>query len=1280
MRGRGWGQLITRTARGAAVAVVFACLLALAGGARASSVPGIEQVRFRTYSTPDGLPQATVRAIAQDSLGFLWLGTQDGLARFDGYAFRVYRHDRADPWSLGDSHVTSIVADDDGGLWIATLAGGLNHYDPDLDRFKVWQSDPAQPDTLASNSVTALLLDRNARLWVASTGGRLQWLDRKDGSLHDSGLGERVPLRMVRTMLRLADGTLLLGTLDGLWRFDTTAGTMVEIRADPARSLDVYALAVGEDGNWWVGTADAGLYRFDSRGVPVAGYRHDAEVNPNASLHDDAVRALLFDDEGMLWIAGNAHGLARMNVISGEFVRYVHEPAKQDSIAANRLWILMRERHGLLVVGSWNNGFSIHDPRTRAFSQIDSVAGDARTLPVRPVMGLHADDDGTLWMGMSEGGGLVHLDPAKGVLQRFVHDPNRPDSLAHDFVRSVTRSRDGSLWISTVGGGLDRLRPGSNVFEHTRHNPDDPASIASDSLLGFYEDSTGTQWISTADRGVDERCAGCSGFRHHWHDPSEPSSIDDNTVSVVLETRDGSLWFATRGGLERYDRAGDRFEHFRARADDADSISSDSISTLAQDSHGDLWVGTQGGGLNRRISGTDGRTKFEVIDTHDGMAADAIGAIVEDDVGQLWVSTTVGISRIDPQRRHIVNFGVRDGAQGLGYWTNSAARLPDGRIVFGGLGGATLFDPRKVVPPALPEPIVTDLLLRNVPARLRWQVPESPLATSLWRGRSVVLAHDQSNVTFEFGAQAFADPEGVQYAYRLQGHDVQWIETPANRRLATYTDLPPGSYALQVRARNDGAEWSDPPASVDVLVQPSPWASPRAYVLYALALLGLIAIVAWQARANLRRRRAVQESIRLSEERLKLALWGSGSELWDIDLATGRMHRDNQLDQLAVSHEAVEQTLSAYRPFVHPEDIGRFEHALGAHLSGRAAVFEASYRTKDTQHDWVWILTRGRVVERDEQGHALRLSGTTSDINALNQALAALRTLNEQLESRVEQRTAALQSANAELRSTLDRLTIAQRQLFESEKLASLGGLVAGIAHEINTPLGIGVTAASHLQEEAARMSRLIESGDLRSEDLDEFRYTARESSDMILRNLQRADRLVKSFKQVAVDQSSEARRVVDLGVCLNEILTTLGPSLKKTPHRVELVCPPGLIIETAPGALYQIVTNLVMNSLTHGFEDGRAGGIRISVAWHEHVVSIDYRDDGRGMDDAVRARIFEPFFTTRRGQGGSGLGMHIVYSLVTQVLEGSIDCESSPGVGTRFLIRFAGDVLKQRA
>ncbi|KAB2900938.1 MAG: PAS domain-containing protein [Dokdonella sp.] len=1267
MRGRG------RQARGWIVRAIALVLCCAAAAPAARAVPGTDAVRFHTFSTADGLPQATVRAIAQDATGFLWLGTQDGLARFDGYSFQVYRHERDDPWSLAESHVTALVADTDGSLWVGTLTGGLSHYDPDLDRFRTYRADRARSDTLASDNITALLLTRGGRLWVANTGGRLQWLDRTAGTLHDSGLGQRAALRMVRSMLELPDGSLLLGTLDGLWRLDVAATRLEQFHASDGRALDVYTLALDARGHWWVGTADAGMLHFDAGGNLVARYRHDPDAPPGRALHDDAVRALLFDPDGSLWIAGDGHGLARMDPAGVGFTRYTHDPAKPDSVAANRLYVLVRERSGTLVVGSWTNGFSIHDPRTQAFVHIESVAGDPRTLPARPVTGLHADADGTLWLGMTEAGGLVQLDPARGVVRRFKHDPDRPGSLAHDFVRHVTRGRDGSLWVSTIGGGIDRLPPQGNEFEHHRHDPADPASLASDSVLGYYEDSEGTQWIATNDRGVDERCAGCSGFRHHAHDPAVPDSISDNTVSAVLQTRDGSLWFATRGGLDRYDRASGRFQHLRARSDDPSSLSSNSISTLFEDSHGNLWIGTQGGGLNRRIVHADGSSSFEVIDTSDGLAAGAIGTIVEDGQGRIWVSTTVGISRIDAQRR-IVNFSGRDGVQGLGYWTNSGALLPDGRIAFGGLDGATLFDPAHVAGRPVPTPMVVDLLLRNVPVHMRWRDPRSPLLASLWRGGQVQLAHDQSNVTFEFSAPSFGDTGSVQYAYRLDGHDAQWIQTSAARRFATYTDLPAGDYVLQLRARNDGGDWSDPPVSIDVSVAPAPWWSPSAWALYGLMAVALALLVSWRVRTNLRQRRAVQESIRSSEERLKLALWGSGSELWDVDLASGSMHRDNQLAHLAVSHDALEGGLEAYRPYVHPDDIGRFEQALSAHLRGDMPAFEASFRTLDTQRQWVWVLARGRVVARDAGGRPQRLSGTTSDANALNQALAALRTLNEQLESRVEQRTAALQNANAELRSTLEQLSIAQRQLFEAEKLASLGGLVAGIAHEINTPLGIGVTAASHLQEEAQRLSQRIAGGDLDADELARFERTARESAQMILRNLQRADRLVKSFKQVAVDQSSEERRVVDLGICLNEILTTLGPSLKKTPHHVELDCPSGLVVETAPGALYQIVSNLVMNSLTHAFTADAAGTITISVRLDGGVVCIDFGDDGRGMDEAVRARIFEPFFTTRRGQGGSGLGMHIVYSLVTQVLHGQIECDSAPGAGTRFRLRFGKD------
>jgi signal transduction histidine kinase len=236
--------------------------------------------------------------------------------------------------------------------------------------------------------------------------------------------------------------------------------------------------------------------------------------------------------------------------------------------------------------------------------------------------------------------------------------------------------------------------------------------------------------------------------------------------------------------------------------------------------------------------------------------------------------------------------------------------------------------------------------------------------------------------------------------------------------------------------------------------------------------------------------------------------------------------------------------------------------------------------------------------------------------------------------------------------------------------MAALGGLVAGVAHEINTPLGIGVTAASHLEQETKRLGLQLEDGTLTKEGLAAFRQLALESAQLILRNLMRADKLVRSFKQVAVDQSTEDRRQIDLAVYLQEILTSLAPALKKTPYRIHADCPAALMLDTYPGAIYQIVANLVMNSLMHGFDGRPEGRIELVARREGEDIVLDYRDDGRGMAEDVRRRIFEPFFTTRRGEGGSGLGLHIVWNLATQRLGGSIACDSEPGRGTRFQLR----------
>ncbi|HSC09984.1 MAG TPA: two-component regulator propeller domain-containing protein, partial [Rhodanobacteraceae bacterium] len=1002
MDGRGPLSMVAHARMAFCFAVFAFALLAQAQPDHAG-----DALRFRTYSTPEGLSQATSRAVAQDRDGFIWIGTQDGLNRFDGYGFKVYKHDRTDPGSLTHNHVWALLADPDGGLWVGTQAGGLNRYDPVLDRFTSYES-AAGSDSSASRLVTALARDKNGRIWVANGGGRLQWVDRAHERLVDTPLGEHASLRMVRALLPAHDGAMWIGTNQGLYRADADARAMAEFRADSSQALDVTALAQKPNGELWVGTAESGLYRFSAAGELIARYRRDAKGDGPYALPDDEVRVLLGDADGGLWIGGNSRGLAWLDPDSQRFMVFEHDATRTDTIGANRVSALLRERNGLLLAGTYTNGLSVHDPRTRALALIDRVTGGGAVSRVQSALALYADTDGTLWSGAGSSGGLLHLDLGGQVLRRYAHDPARTDSLTHDFVQYITRTRDGSLWVASIGGGLDRLKPDGSGFEHLRHDPADAASLASDRIYYVTDDAAGTLWVATADAGLDERCSGCTGFRHHRHDSADASSPAGDAVSSARELRNGEFWVAYRSeGLDRFDRRSGRFEHFRARAADPDSLSSDAATVLYEDSRGGLWIGTQGGGLAHRTTDAGGRVRFETIDSREGLAADAIGAIVETSPDVFWVSTTAGVSRIQRAGNEpptIVNYGARNGAQPRGYWINAGSRLPDGRIVFGGLDGISVLDPKAIKLAPTPPPLVTALLLSNVPVALRWRDATSPLEASLWHGGKVVLNHLQENVTFEFGALEYSDPESIQYAYRLDGHDEQWIETSASRRLATYTDLPAGTFHLRVRARHSGENWAENAAGIDIRVLPAPWASPLAYAIYAAALILAVVLALLAARTVLRRRRTVQEAMRHSAERLKLALWGSGSELWDVDLRDGRMVRENLLPHLAANTEAADQTIAAYTPFVHPDDIAGFNAALRDHLQGRAATFECSYRTLDVRHEWTWILTRGRA-QRDANGRAVRISGTTHDIAELKRAEEALRALNEELESRVESRT-----------------------------------------------------------------------------------------------------------------------------------------------------------------------------------------------------------------------------------------------------------------------------------
>ena len=417
-------------------------------------------------------------------------------------------------------------------------------------------------------------------------------------------------------------------------------------------------------------------------------------------------------------------------------------------------------------------------------------------------------------------------------------------------------------------------------------------------------------------------------------------------------------------------------------------------------------------------------------------------------------------------------------------------------------------------------------------------------------------------------------------------------------------------------------------------------------------------------------RRSRAQARRSAEERLQLVLWSTGDEMWELDPVRDQFVRTNPLRHLKTSSDVLVRDAAALREEIHPDDRPGFDRALLEHLKGESEHCDIVYRAHAHDGTWRWLRSRGRVVERTPNGYALRMVGTTGDVTDFKEHEIELARLNRELETRVRERTADLHRSNRDLQRSLDDLRQAQEQLVNAEKMAALGGLVAGVAHEINTPLGIGVTAASHLELETKRLGTQLEDGTLTKESLAQFRQSALESAQLILRNLMRADRLVRSFKQVAVDQSSEARRRIDLAVYLQEVSTSLAPALKKTPFQLHVDCPPGVLLDTYPGAIYQVVANLVMNSLMHGFAGRTQGRIDLVARREGDDIVFDYRDDGIGMPDDVRRRIFEPFFTTRRGEGGSGLGLHIVWNLATQRLGGTIACDSAPGSGTHFVLR----------
>jgi PAS domain S-box-containing protein len=435
----------------------------------------------------------------------------------------------------------------------------------------------------------------------------------------------------------------------------------------------------------------------------------------------------------------------------------------------------------------------------------------------------------------------------------------------------------------------------------------------------------------------------------------------------------------------------------------------------------------------------------------------------------------------------------------------------------------------------------------------------------------------------------------------------------------------------------------------------------------ALAAVVFIAIFAWviHIRRLSAEREISRERVKASEERLNFAMQGSGYGVWDWDIPSGTvMYSERWREMHGYSENEVPNRLEGWEQRVHPDELDKIKAEMLAYLKGKSDTYVNEHRALNKDGSWKWVVDRGMVVSRDANGKPLRMVCTHADISERKQYEANLRHLNEQLELRVEERTR--------------ELSLAMKQVTQSEKLASLGSLVAGISHELNTPIGNTLMVASTLNDKIEQLEAMLATGQVSRSKLHHLLEDCQKASALIMRNSQRSGELIASFKRVAVDQTSERRRNFDLNTLVTDILNALGPALRRAKAEVKIDITADLQMDSYPGYLEQILSNLVMNSLHHGFNERETGHILISAQQLDDNIELVYQDDGLGIAKELQHRVFEPFYTTKLGQGGSGLGLSIVYNLTHAILKGQLQLESDTGQGLRIVFNFPAQTPEQ--
>lgn len=1238
-----------------------------------------QHVKFESYGTEQGLSQSNVICILQDKQGFMWFGTRDGLNKYDGYKFTVYKNIAGDKNSISNNYIKGIAESKNGDLWIATWGGGLNKFDRQKNKFTAFKHDAGDKSSISNDFLNSVIEDSRGNVWIGTEDAGLNMLDTaKNEFVHYTPQSNITSLSdvFVRNVFEDSRKDIWVATGNGglnLFNRQTNTFTRFQHNAKDSRSVssnEIYAMFEDSQHRFWIGTNGGGLELMNRESGEFYHFKHD---NTNAnSLANNFVVAINEDSKKNLWIGTENGGLSILDSAAKSFQTCSSDEFDNTSIGSNSIYSIYRDNRDNLWIGTFNAGVNLVSRDISRFIHYKHLALK-NSLSHNKVLCIYEDAANNVWIG-TDGGGANLFDTKTGKFTPYRHNAGNKNSICGDYVLSICEDSKGNLWFGTWADGITVFNREKNTYRHFKNNPDDPSSLSNNNAWTIYEDNEKNIWIGTFGGGLDLFNPGNNSFTHFKQDAANKTGVSSNKIHSIYQDKEGYLWISTDGsGLNRLDKKSGTFTYF-LHDDKKNSISNNSVNNTYEDENGDLWIGTATG-----LNFFDKKTNlFTNYTTADGLPSNVISGILEDDKKNLWISTYKGLSCFNPRTKEFKNFTTADGLQSDEFKLHAYCKSRSGVMYFGGNNGFNQFFPDKIKEDPFESPLVfTDFLIFNkkVPIADSDSDP-SPVKKDISATQAISLSYKSSVISFEFASLNYTSPEKKQYAYMLEGFDKTWNEVGA-QHTATYTNLNPGTYVFRVKGMDNDGNWSTKSTDMQLTIRPPFWQTWWFRVCVILFVITSF-VVFYRRRIKAVTKQKVQLEKQVKERTAQVVLQKEElsrnvQELAILkeDLEKEKYYLDSLMDNMpdSIYFKDNESKLIRVSKFMADRFRDQTDDLIG----------KSDFDFQDQDHarkayDDEQQIQKTRQPKIDYLEKELKTDGSENWVSTTKMPL-----INAQGE--------VVGTFGMSRDVTQIKMLEQERHDAEVEKAVAQGKfeIASDVMHDIgNAVVGFGsyITRIRRLQNEECHDNLLNMAGFFEKEKevlaaslgeakagavvkmLNSMAETQKNSQEEVNKSITEQLNIITHIQEILsiqrqyIDgQSRQERKPVVIRHIINDCLAMLLPTIDKEGIAITLNVATDLPgIKGDRTRLMQLILNILKNSIEAIDTKAAEKTILINAFRHRDDLVLQVKDSGSGFDESIAGRLFERGFTTK--PSGSGLGLYNCLTVV-QSHEGEIGLTS---------------------